>query len=60
MDTSKGSKEEPAVRISKILWSKGDMDLTQDPLTTFSHWPWGHIPTPRETFLQSKHSTLIY
>lgn len=52
MDTSKLSNDEPAVRISKSLCSKGDMDPDQETLATFSHWLWGHIPIPRDVFLR--------
>lgn len=59
MDTSNLSKDELAVLISKTLWSKGDIDLTQEPLT-FSHWLWGHIPIPKDKFLQRDHKILKY
>lgn len=60
MDTSKLSNDEPAVRISKSLCSKGDMDSDQEPLATFSHWLWGHIPIPRDVFLQKNIKKYIY
>lgn len=55
MDTSKLSKDEVAVRISKILRSKGDICRTQEPLVTFSHWTSGHIPIAKDRFLQKDH-----
>lgn len=60
MDTWNLCKYELAVRMSKTLWSKGDMDWTQEPLETFSHWPWGHIPKPKDRFLKRNKNILKY